>query len=463
MSIISGLYSGVSGLSSQANAMAVIGDNIANMNTIGFKGSSICFEDMLAQTINTASGTSQVGRGVALSSVTASFQQGSFESTSRPTDLAIGGKGFFVVRAQGAQTNYYTRAGQFSFDPEGYFVNPAGYIVQGWELDENGQDMGSITDIQVSSFTSAPEPTSRISIMANLDSSAISKSTDSLSDRWDGTATASPPIGPTDYTYQTSLTAYDSLGTSHDLTVYYDPTATDNKWDFIVTCNPGEDKRSGYPVAQSGLLARGTVTFNASGAISVLDTEVYDGTSSWKDATNSATGYPQFTASFITGTDQTIELNIGTRWNGTAWANEALSSTQYASASTTVFQTQNGYESGMLQSLSVDVDGVITGQYSNGQIIGLYRVALANFNNPGGLSKQGGNLYAVTRASGDRITGHPGSGGLGQISPNSLEQSNVDLGTEFVRMITNQRGFQANSRIITTINDMLSELINLKR
>ena len=158
-------------------------------------------------------------------------------------------------------------------------------------------------------------------------------------------------------------------------------------------------------------------------------------------------------------------FNIGTRSTdaGVTWTNDALSSTQYASASTTVFQTQDGYATGFLQDIAADVDGVITGHYSNGQILELYRVALANFNNPWGLSKEGGNLFRATRASGDPTTGHPGTNGMGRIAPNSLEQSNVDIATEFVKMITIERGFQANSKIITTTDSMLAELINLKR
>jgi flagellar hook protein FlgE len=158
-----------------------------------------------------------------------------------------------------------------------------------------------------------------------------------------------------------------------------------------------------------------------------------------------------------------IQLDFGARFNGTLWANDSLSTTQFSSASTTVFQSANGYGAGDLESVTVATDGAITGQYSNGQVLPLYRVALANFQNEQGLHKVGSNLYRETRLSGDPITGKPGSNGLGSISPNSLEQSNIDLATEFVKMITTQRGFQANSKIITVTDQMLNELINLKR
>jgi flagellar hook protein FlgE len=467
MSISTALFTGISGLNTLGNSMSVIGDNIANVNTIGFKGSRATFEDVLAQSISTAAGTAQVGRGTTLSTVNILFQQGSFESTSEPTDLAIGGDGFFIVQQPNTQSNYYTRAGQFRFDKDGNFVNPQGYVVQGWRLDANGEDVGAITNIVLDSFTSPPDATSEIRVITNLDSRATSSSPD-LSAAWDGTQTT--PIAQLSYNYQSSLQVYDTLGSSHDLTAYFDPGASPNQWEYMITCPPVEDFRAGFSgTAQQGLLMRGTVSFNASsGAIEDMTYEQYDpATSSWVTAGMSADGYPEFNAQFAAAAPvQTMRFDIGTRdssaGSGT-WENDALTTTQYASASTTVFQTQNGYATGFLQDMAADVDGVITGHYSNGQILELYRVALANFNNPWGLSKEGGNLFRATRASGDPTTGHPGTNGLGGIAPNSLEQSNVDLATEFVKMITVERGFQANSKIITTTDSMLQELINLKR
>lgn len=467
MSISTALFTGISGLNTLGNAMTVIGDNIANVNTIGFKGSRATFEDVLAQSISTAAGTAQVGRGTTLSTVNMLFQQGSFESTSEPTDLAIGGKGFFIVKQPDTESEYYTRAGQFRFDKDGQFINPAGYVVRGWRLDENGETQGAITDIILDSFTSPPDATEEIRVITNLDSREASASAD-LSAAWDGTA--GTPIASTSYIYQTALQVYDDLGSSHDLTIYFDPGAAANTWEYIVTCNPAEDYRAGFSgEAEQGLLLRGTITFNASsGAIEGLTyqecTDPAAGT--WAAASLSADGYPEFDARFsAAGSIQTMRLNIGTRTTdaGATWTNDALSTTQYASSSTTIFQTQDGYATGFLQDIAVDTDGVITGHYSNGQILALYRVALANFNNPWGLSKEGGNLFRATRASGDPTTGQPGTNGLGKIAPNALEQSNVDIATEFVKMITVERGFQANSKIITTTDAMLAELINLKR
>ena len=178
-------------------------------------------------------------------------------------------------------------------------------------------------------------------------------------------------------------------------------------------------------------------------------------------------GYYEFNADFIggtgTNTSQNIAFNIGTKWNGSSQVPDSLATTQFASASTTVFQSADGYGAGALQGVDVGTDGLITGSYSNGQKLPLYRIALAKFQSVTNLKKEGGNLYTQTRTSGTATTSLPGTNGLGNIAPNSLEQSNVDIANEFVKMITTQRGFQANSKIITVTDDMLSELINLKR
>jgi len=448
--------------------MTVIGDNIANVNTVGFKGSRVTFQDVLSQSVATTAGTAQVGRGTSLADISSSFSQGSFESTDSSTDLAIGGAGFFVVRdPNNANNEFYSRAGEFRFDKDGNFVNPAGYIVRGWELDE----------VTVSSFTSSPSETDNLSMIMNLDADATNNSTGSntaLSARWDGDSVTGDFMGAGDFEYQTTLKVYDSLGSTHDISIYFDPgeTATDPVWEYVVTCNPSEDNRTVTFADHAGLLARGTLEFNSSsgqvsGGASSVTCDINNGDGTWTALTNAdATangGYFAITPDFIGGSAASIELDFGSRFNGSVWANDSLSTTQFASASTTVFQSANGYGAGDLQSITVATDGVITGQYSNGQVLPLYRVALANFQNEQGLYKVGSNLYRETRLSGDPITGRPGTNGLGNISPNSLEQSNIDLATEFVKMITTQRGFQANSKIITVTDQMLNELINLKR
>ena len=208
-----------------------------------------------------------------------------------------------------------------------------------------------------------------------------------------------------------------------------------------------------------------TFTVTAGDADALSNTNCWANMTETNDLTN---GNFTFTADFLGGTGTTstamdVEVDFGAAYSSGTWAPSSLSTTQYSSASTTTFQSANGYGAGDLQSMTVATDGVITGQYSNGQVIPLYRVALAKFQNNQALFKVGGNLFRETRLSGDPITGKPGSTGLGSISPNSLEQSNVDIATEFVKMITTQRGFQANSKIITVTDQMLAELIALKR
>ncbi|MGA7143530.1 MAG: flagellar hook protein FlgE [Desulfobacterales bacterium] len=471
MSLSSSLFSGISGLSTLGNAMQIIGDNIANVNTVGFKSSRVTFQDVLSQTVATTSGSAQVGRGSSLADISSTFSQGSFESTDSATDLAIGGEGFFVVRdPNNANNEYYTRAGEFRFDKDGNFVNPAGYIVRGWALDPTtGQDYGSMTDITMSSFTSSPSETQKLTAITNLDSDATPKTPLGLETAWDGSQ--STPIQSTSYEYQTTVKAYDSLGSTHDVTVYYD-AAGNGQWNYIVTCNPDEDVRTGAKdasnnlTAGAGLLAKGTIDFVAgSGTISGMTMDSFDpSTSAWTGVSPDTNGYLAFQPEFISGGNpMSVELNIGARSVGSNWVPDSLSSSQFSSASTTIFQSADGYGAGDLQSVSVDTDGVITGQYSNGQVLPLYRVALAKFQNNDGLFKVGGNLWRETRLSGDPITGTPGSNGTGNISANSLEQSNVDIANEFVKMITTQRGFQANSKIITVTDQMLADLINIKR
>ncbi|MFA7348420.1 MAG: flagellar hook-basal body complex protein [Desulfurivibrionaceae bacterium] len=810
MGVSSSLYASISGLSTMGNAMSVLGDNVSNVNTIAFKSSRATFQDVLSQSVATAAGAAQVGRGVTMTTIDGIFAQGSFESTSTATDLAIGGQGFFMLRAAGsAEADMYTRAGEFRFDKEGYLVNPTGNFVQGWTLDTtSGERQGTIGDINLGK-TTPPVATTGIQVIANVDSRKNNETTEQrLFDAWNGTNPALPvPTSPIDaaaYEYTTAIKVYDSVGASHDLTVYFDRTTEDNQWEFLVTCEPSEDNRmlsTGRDTTGAldgtndeasiytpdttynyenhkgaGALLYGVLDFSTSGAISNItawnvppDAEVDPAQSTNLLTLGNTDQYYSFAANFTGATtNQMIELNLGARYSGQATAvsqvlvsggaayatagtstpitketlwntvydsagtlvdtgtpavvtfagydnsgaavnstytlaatdkvqdlldvldttfnvtstidamgrikmtdatggasglavttftfsagvnpfgasdattntfnvttakqqvvstaratttfpgstpitastpltsvfdsagvaltstdaltfvgvrgdntpvnatftagtdfgspltapnspptmqdllswledtfqaeasvdgagrlvltdrvadevaatgyhsqleitsitnpdlpvgvpfdnaspfgaglfttiaadtsgedgsltgdtmsinfsTEALSTTQYANSSTTIFQDQNGFAAGFLQSVSVDTDGVITGNYSNGQVLERAQVALASFNNLAGLSKEGGNIFRETSESGAPITGPPATNGLGTISPNSLEQSNVDLGAEFVKLITTQRGFQANSKIITTTDEMLADLINIKR
>lgn len=443
MSLSSSLFSAVSGLRGYGMAMSVVGDNIANVNTIGFKASRITFEDALSQLVATSAGSSQIGRGVAVSDISMLFAQGSFETTSEPTDLAIGGKGFFIVRDPNNPQQYYTRAGQFRFDEDGRLVNPQGYIVQGWRVQRNaagGVDIvGAITDIVIPSTSSDPRATTEAQIAVNLDASS---------------ETPAVPFDITDSStwldgsnYHTSLTVYDSLGQGHALTVYFRYVGMDGsgnkQWNWYATV-AGTDHASGNDTVCS----MGVLTFNPDGILineSPLGGQAPGG------------GPPDFDFSGGAAPDQEILIYFGTQPGAVS------KTTQFAAPFATIYQTQDGYSSGFLQTVSVDTDGVIYGHYTNGQIMPLFRIALANFANPWGLLKEGGNLYSESNRTGEVVTGPPGTAGLGRIAPNSLEQSNVDLANEFIKMIIFQRSFQANSRVVTTTDDMMAELINIKR
>ena len=430
MGLSSSLFSAVSGLRGYGMAMSVVGDNIANVNTIGFKASRITFEDALSQLVATAAGSSQVGRGVAVSDISMLFAQGSFETTSEPTDLAIGGKGFFIVRDPNNLKTYYTRAGQFRFDADGRLVNPEGYIVQGWQVQTNaagGVDIvGSITDIVLPSTSSDPNPTSEVQIAVNLDASASTPST-----TFDPNDSSTWLNGSN---YHTSITVYDSLGQGHAVTVYFRKTGS-GQWNWYAAVS-ADDHASGSDT----ICAQGTLTFNEDGVLTAESQTSND-----------------FDFSGGAAQDQQISFYFGTQ------AGAVSRTTQFAAPFATIYQTQDGYSSGFLQTVSVDTDGVIYGHYTNGQIMPLFRLALANFANPWGLLKEGGNLYSESNHTGEVVTGPPGTAGLGRIAPNSLEQSNVDLANEFIKMIIFQRAFQANSRVVTTTDDMMAELINIKR
>ena len=930
MSLSSSLFTGTSGLKNMGNALQVVGNNISNLNTVGFKKGRTTFADTLYESVATQAGAAQMGRGMAVGDVAQNFGQGSFESTGNTTDLSIGGDGFFIMRQSNSENTFYTRAGNFFFDKSGQLVNPEGYIVQGWNLDEEtGDDVGSITDLVLAEFTSPPKKSEEITAITNLDADANSKAI-VLSNVWDSGETTY--IGPGSYEYQTVIKAYDALGSTHDISIFYDKkTGTD--WEYIVTCNPDEDNRNLVQNTDSkGLLARGTIkfsqssgdildftmseftgrigNFSANGVNVVDDVEYqivdydalaldgygfsieYDGASwaftdvnndgfitaadlpdnygnakivysdnqniyltlspddaadvdpdlkikfaqpavatdsigfdvnykndlhiqgiegltysgdtandnttleindpgvmdqdssdlgivwnpnaerwywsnptsaysagtlissvstnstgsvdttsitysnvddismvssdislmydarlgawdwnmplkdadfineaftfsptndpvlsiisaptgegqgamatattagvativtlawdgaAWSatngggstglaivtasssntqaqlqvwDTTNTAsssvirytfgstlttvgsqsidfqidpappleypnaviatngsfttgitldfeedlineiefnvtagggtlahtnsfrftsdpdsvtfeyadatlkgdqtraiidldgsgnetdkedivfsfsdplkygssthpyddrsvisfdikgstawtdiskdnikkTGYFEFTTDFLGGefgtTETDIKLNIGTKYDGTNFVNDSLSTTQYSKSSSTVFQDADGYAAGDLQGVDVASDGILTGMYSNGQLIPLFRVGLAKFLNNYGLSNEGGNLFRETRDSGGAITNKPGENGLGTLAPNSLEMSNVDISEEFVAMIVNQRGFQANSKTITTVDDMMQTVIQMKR
>jgi flagellar hook protein FlgE len=399
--MIGSLYSGISGINANTNAMSVVGDNIANMGTTGFKSSNISFANVLGQSIG-GMGGSQIGRGVTTSEVRSQWSSGTLESTGNVTDLAIDGQGLFMVGGSDGEA-YYTRAGDFKFDKDSNLVNPEGYVVQGYELDDEGKP-GKITDISIPSTGNSPKATENMNVGMNLDAGAAEGDT-----------------------YSTTVTVYDSLGNAIGLTLDFEKTATAGQWNVTAS----------IPADAGNADLDASVTFDENGDLEE-------------------------------GLDPKVTLTLGGEEQEIAWDIYGEETgdgtlTGYASESTTLNQTRDGYPAGSLQGVSVSEEGEVVASYSNGQLVPLFKIALADFRNYSGLRKMGGNLYSETLASGQANVGVAGSGGMGSIASNSLEMSNVDLAKEFVKMITTQRSFQANSKAISTSDEVLAELINIKR
>ena len=743
MSLSASMWTGVSGLLAHGERMNVVGNNLANVSTVGFRGQRMDFADFVYANTYTSAGTGQIGRGVKVGAIMGNFAQGSFETTTNATDLAISGSGFFKVNKIGKDQGFYTRAGNFSFNSEGYLVDPNGYALQGWMVDNTGgisrasgglnpdsvtsQDTSDIigsgtpTDIKLDTWTVFPQQTTNMTFKVNLPSASSDHARSntnpfaSLMEAWNGTqpqgSENTPYIASSSYASSTTLTVYDEAGSKHTVSIYYDKVDKDDveglgnnsMWEYIVTMDPAEDQRQYWDDAagelrnvnetkMGGVLASGTITFDAAGRMTNQScytwggsqspdtnpnsfTEVPDPTNplnslqvinldptdlnNWYPAEISSNGYPIVVANFsgvldaqtsgsTNGERYGIELNFGVKvgnfdapwentaslgslavtpyaqngagkspeyyeinpdydpkapWDdrnhyqwkfkgvdygtpGTAAGDAALLSaiqsmygnipvtsgalgtysdaggvaqplppdtvyfnitdnkfyqadgTPYAPGSTeetnalnlftanwdtpqgtknvvmkdlvgeklasmtpkdtsvmvaatpananhvaefnkpivlessactslnssfTANQAQDGYGYGDLTSYNVDANGILYGVYSNGVTLPLAQVCMYDFTCQQGLRREGNNLFSQTRASGEPKSGAAGVAGLGTINSYSLEQSNVDMSTEFVQMITTQRGFQSNSKLITTTDTMLETVISMKR
>ncbi len=602
MGLSSSLWTSVSGLLAHGEKMNVVGNNLANVSTIGFKSQRMDFEDFIYQDKFSAGGTTQIGLGVGINAVLGDFSQGAFESTNRPTDLAIGGSGYFQVRDQYTEEVYYTRAGNFDFDEQGYLRLPSGETLQGWKVDNSSsptlatgsnpvisapspvQGSGVPTDIILDTYTVAPKATTKVQFTMNLTSDPGNDKTTSatnplfaMSDRWDGTQPPAtpdtPPLSADAYSEPASITVYDEGGSAHDLTVYFDQVATDNieglptgyrVYEYLVTMDPSEDMRSFggtydettgvltggtsfQDTKAAGILMKGTITFNGSGQMISQSAYTYmgntdyaddeaigaaadatvlghpDNAGSWQPTAVSSDGYPVFTANFSgnplansvrqessntfpDASNHLIEFNLGMKATGNLddpWgtgapvtpgnpsssigtlvdadpatpggidynnlANFDIAETEpsatvnQSGASITYSRIQDGYMSGSLTNIDIDGDGILYGYYTNGISLPLYQITMYDFINEQGLQREGGNLFSATRESGNPMVGPANEAGFGEIVAYNIEQSNVDMTREFVQMIATQRGFQSNSKGITTVDTMLEQVINMKR
>ena len=724
MGLSASMWSSVSGLLTHGEKMNVIGNNIANVSTIGFKGQRMDFQDFIYQDSFSAGGNVQIGRGVGVNALLGDFSQGAFETTNDPMDMGIGGKGYFQVKDKYSDQVWYTRAGNFRFDKEGRLTNPQGYTLQGWKIDNRDgptiatgsapsvnktsaiQGSGVPTDIVLDAWNVPPKQTTKVQLSLNLSAASGNDKTNNalnpffaLSERWNGKQPPNPEDGPPlssdAYSYQTSLKVYDEGGTSHTLTTYFDQVSSDHVknlppgykvYEYFTTMDPAEDVRTyggkydattstmvddpstvcagksvsaasmfadntkrptgtaytknatgdynaavaavnaalgltgpdvltdvgiiqlpsgrwsldpndpnvakalkvdpnplspnwvdmktvnegaaGDPdydadinkvkkfseTKAAGIVMKGTMTFNAAGqlvnqtAYSFMGNTEYDSPikdangkvigynmpnndptdpTSWQPTAVSNNGIPVFTANFTgqplansvrqktaDGTrdaqNYLIELDFGFKCVGsltdpwgiggpvsagtrTASIRDAMvldvdptdpntrpdyqklsnmgkngqkqsnAISNVGDNNNTLMASQNGYASGSLTSTTVDQDGVLYGVYSNGVTLPLYQLTLYDFVDPQGLRREGGNLFSATMKSGNPQIGAARQGGMGSINSYSIEQSNVDMAREFVQMITTQRGFQANSKGITTVDQMLEQVIQMKR
>ena len=431
MALTGALFAGVSGINSNGNAMNIIGDNIANSNTVGFKSSRAVFFDLMSADI----GGTKVGLGSRLASSDRLFVQGGVETTNSTTDMAIQGRGLFILKdAQGEM--FYSRAGEFSVDKDGNLANPAGLAVQGIKLDANGNPISGLTNIVINQIVVPPAETSEIDLAANLDATAT---TPTAAMPTDAAGTEDTPANWfAASNFSTVITVYDSLGQGHDLTYLFRKTATPNEWDYRVVANSNEIAGGTAGDLQQVTGAGGHLVFNPDGSLQLAGSTIpATGPITWVDGANPQT---------ITAANMVF--------TGT---------TQFALPSSVSQVTQNGSQSGILKGITIGNDGVITGQFTTGGTQPLFRIALGDFANPQGLQHIGNSLFLQSPDSGPVLVGSPGDGSFGTVLSGSLELSTVDLAAEFVKMVTTQRGFQASSRIITVTDTLMEEVSNLKR
>lgn len=420
MSIFGAMFSGVTGLNAQSQSLGVISDNISNVNTVGYKGNIARFSTLVTQQSTRSSYSSGGVQAFPLSMID---KQGLLQASDAPTDIAINGSGFIVVNdnAAGTGSYLYTRAGSFRVDSNGNLSNSAGLYLQGWPTDQAGVPLTSntsvLTDLETINLTGlsgTATPTSNISVKANLPATATAGDTHSV-----------------------TAQIFDSLGAAHNLVLDFAKTATANQW----TLTAGDPTLATDGATTTGTTTFGpaTVTFNGDGTLASIS------------ATSMAI------AGWTTGaTASTISLDIGT-------AGTANGVTQFSNSFTIGSVEQDGQRFGYFTGIGIDDQGIVTAQFDNGVNQSIYKIPVATFPNNNGLEALSGNAYRASERSGALILRSSGEGGAGEIAPSSLEASTVDLAAEFTNMITTQRAYSANARIITTADEMLEELTRLGR
>lgn len=426
MGILRSFNVGVSGLGASGQGMGVIADNIANAGTNGFKSSRAEFQDVLATSLKGIDGGDQFGAGVKLAHIKSIMTQGDVVRTDSITDLAINGDGFFKVKAPFGEG--FTRDGSMHFDKEGNLVNPDGYRVVGFQANEKGEMTNRQDTIKLGATTIPADATKEVVVTMNIDSRA-----------------EIIPFKPEDpdntSNFSHTVTVYDNIGTARLATLYYNKQAN-STWKYRAMVD-GADAEGGTAGTMAEM-ASGTLKFNEKG---ILQEEIVD-----SNAFNFNKG---------AGQGQEIKFNFGK--SVAEGGNGLYASTQYGSDSSVSRHTADGHSAATLASLSFNDDGIMTAVYDNGISRNIAQIAVAKFDNNEALFKVGKNLYKESRQSGQAAMGKPGESGRGEVLSKSLELSNVDIATEFVSLMTAQRNFQANAKTLTTADQMLQEVLNIKR
>ena len=437
MPIAQALYTGVTGISVNSDSMSIIANNIANANSTGFKRDRAEFEDMITENLN---GGAQIGRGSRLANVKTMHSQGGMKVTDNITDIAIQGSGFFVISSPEAEQDVsagrlYSRVGNLHFDKDGYFATPSGGRVQGYAADSDGKLSSRMSDIRIETNSIPPRPTDKILLNVQLDSRV-----ETLTEPFN-------PLKPEATShFNTAVTVFDSHGRGHSAVVYFrklDSSMDGISWEWKALVNGSEviDPEEG----ELKQFAEGVVKFDKHGFLA----EENQGLS---EVNFSNGAFPKQKIDFDFGRNLMTEKGNGTN-----------ASSSIAGKSITNFHQQNGYEAGQIKSMGIGLDGLVTGIFTNGIQRVLGGIALATFSNEAALVKTGKNLFSNSIHSGPANIGLPKTGTRGSLVSSSLEESNVDIASEFIDMITTQRLFQANSRSITTADNLIEEIINLKR
>ena len=419
MSLISSLFTGVSGLLGNSKAMNIIGDNIANVNTVGFKGSKAVFGDLFSTVLNNGPTTSQLGRGSMLQGIIQSFDQGAFETSSNALDLAIDGNGFFVVND--GIGNFYTRAGQFRMNDDGVVQTLSGEILQGFQV-TNNVVATTLSDVSLTGVQSQPQSTTEFTLGAQLDGSEA-----------------------TGFVFNSPIQVFNSVGAQDILSVQFTKiAAAGNDWGVNFTSSIGTVTGAAVPPAFDV-----TLNFDTTGQLTGINGGALADVT--VDLDYSASSPPGAASQLI-------------NWNLADLAGVSNGDmTAFATSSSNNSVIQDGFASGILIGVAVDFDGTVAGLFNNGQSQPLYQLGLADFLAPTGLTRLGKNLFAESRLSGQPVISLPETGALGSVLGNTLELSNVDLAEEFVQLIKTQQAFQASARVISTTDDLLTETVNLTR